>query len=199
MNLGMDRETSRRWRAAHTLADYGELTAQWLEGRIPSQPGYQPNCGPDDETLPHVEVLAAINRAGYITDCSQPGIDCIGYDHARWRQRAAVTGFMQMESQAVDLLRRLDRAGIAGIGLKPLNERCGKFGGIEVTRRKRKGYTWFGGPRDYDEIMAFNGGSPRVVHRLWFDCFEVVAYDPEWGRNDRLWPVLADFATAWKA
>lgn len=202
---GMDRDTSRLWREAHTLPAYGELTAQWLEGRIPSQPGYQPNCGPDEETLPHVEVLAALNRAGYITDCSQPGCDVIGYDKARWRQRAAVTGFIQLESQANDLIDRLELAGLQGIGLYPLADRHAlrnrpmppTFQGVEVTRRKRKGYTWFGGFRNYDEIMAYAGGSSRVVDVIWNECYEVVAYDPEWGRNDRLWPILAEFAEAW--
>jgi Domain of unknown function (DUF6919) len=32
----MDPEDAARWRAARTLADLGELTAQWLEGKIAS-------------------------------------------------------------------------------------------------------------------------------------------------------------------
>ena len=81
------------WEAARTLADLGELTAQWLEGAIASQPAYTPGCGPDPETAPLIPVLACCNRAGYVTNGSQPGEAGTGYDGAWWEQRAAVEGF----------------------------------------------------------------------------------------------------------
>ena len=83
----------RAWEAARTLADLGELTAQWLEGAIASQPAYTPGCGPDPETAPLIPVLACCNRAGYVTNGSQPGEAGTGYDGAWWEQRAAVEGF----------------------------------------------------------------------------------------------------------
>ena len=70
------------WEAARTLADLGELTAQWLEGAIASQPAYTPGCGPDPETAPLIPVLACCNRAGYVTNGSQPGEAGTGYDGA---------------------------------------------------------------------------------------------------------------------
>jgi hypothetical protein len=63
----------RQWRAAKTVADIGKLTAAWLEGRLPSQPGYEANCGPDEDTRELVPVLAALNRAGYATSSYNPG------------------------------------------------------------------------------------------------------------------------------
>ena len=89
----MSRADRRAWEAARTLADLGELTAQWLEGTIASQPAYTPGCGPDPETAPLIPVLACCNRAGYVTNCSQPGETGTGFDGAAWEQRAAVEGF----------------------------------------------------------------------------------------------------------
>lgn len=54
----------RLWREAATLDELGELTARWLTGRITSQPGYQPRCGPDDETRDLIHTLARACRAG---------------------------------------------------------------------------------------------------------------------------------------
>lgn len=73
---------------ARTLADLGELTARWLEGKIKSLPTVIPGYGPDEETTKLIPVLAAVNRAGYVTDFSQPG-----EAERRWTQRAAVSGF----------------------------------------------------------------------------------------------------------
>lgn len=81
----------RRWHEALSLADLGELTAQWLEGAIWS-PWYG-GSEPDPETGPLVPLLAQMNRAGYVTDFSQPGeVD------ADWAQRAAVTGYCDADN-----------------------------------------------------------------------------------------------------
>ena len=83
------------WARARTLQDVADRTAQWLEGKLGSQPNYQPNCGPDDETAQLIPTLARANRAGYLTTCSQPGHAATpGFDHALWRQRPAVDGFV---------------------------------------------------------------------------------------------------------
>src|SRR5690242_948094 len=78
------------WACARTLADLGQLTARWLEGDLATVPGY--GCRPAAETALLVPVLAAVNRAGYVTAGSQPGHAGPGYDRARWEQRAAVEG-----------------------------------------------------------------------------------------------------------
>ncbi len=79
------------WQAARTLADLGELTARWLEGSIGSEPGY---CGrPAEETEDLVPVLAKLNRAGFVTSGSQPGLIEPGARGTLAEQRAAVDGF----------------------------------------------------------------------------------------------------------
>ena len=61
------------WKEARTLTGLGELTALWLEGAITYQPGYI--GGPSSETLPLISHLAAYNRAGMFTTCSQPATE----------------------------------------------------------------------------------------------------------------------------
>lgn len=77
----------RQWRDADSLAAIGELTARWLEGTL----AYQPedfSTEPAPETRPVVPVLAALNRAGYVTTNSQPGAAL----RTGSGQRAFVTG-----------------------------------------------------------------------------------------------------------
>jgi len=101
-----------RWYAARDRHDLGRLTAQWLEGAIASQPGYQPGWGPDPETTELVPVLARANRAGYRTDASQPGrADTTGYDGALWDQRAAVEGWIDRD-RVSGLVTTAESAGL---------------------------------------------------------------------------------------
>jgi hypothetical protein len=67
------RKPQNPWRAARTLPDLGNATADWLEGKTASQPGYAPGHGPDTETTGLIPGLAAANRAGFVTRQSQPG------------------------------------------------------------------------------------------------------------------------------
>ena len=62
---GMSAREAARWRSARTFDDVGELTAQWLEGRIsrtPARPG--PPVPGAAALLP---LLAAASRAGFVT------------------------------------------------------------------------------------------------------------------------------------
>jgi len=90
----------RQWRDADSLAAIGELSARWLEGAL----AYQPEdfaTEPAPETRPLVPVLAPLNRAGYVTTNSQPGVAL----RAGTGQRAFVTGYCDDLS-----LRRLEGA-----------------------------------------------------------------------------------------
>src|SRR6185312_9521071 len=66
------------WQFARTLADLGNLTADWLEGVNSYLPAYFPDddgrIRPAGETLPLIPHLARANRNGYVTRGSQPGI-----------------------------------------------------------------------------------------------------------------------------
>ncbi|MFJ9521790.1 DUF6919 domain-containing protein [Kitasatospora sp. NPDC101801] len=106
-HLIMSRADRRAWRSAATLADLGELTAQWLEGTRASWPGYVPGYGPDSETTDTpglVRALALANRAGYVTNASQPGEHGPDQGQDWWAQRTAVSGFVA-DPQALHTLR----------------------------------------------------------------------------------------------
>lgn len=185
----MNRSDRKAWASARTLADLGELTALWLEGRIASQPGYVANCGPDPETLPHVPVLAACNRAGFVTAGSQPGVPLT---REGWEQRAAVEGFASR--QTADRLRRHFAGRFMFQALEASRFTSYKTA-ILVTTRDSGSVTWFGTQlarsRIRDSWAGF--GCTGAVSELC-EAQQVTIVDEAWGRDSALWPALADFA-----
>ncbi|WP_331717673.1 hypothetical protein OG264_39600 (plasmid) [Streptomyces xanthophaeus] len=133
----------RRWKSARTIADLGELTAQWLEGTLASQPAYAPNCGPEEESTELLDSLAALNRHGYMTTCSQPGIAEIGHDGRWWTQHAAVEGYLTNRSLYHRLLRAADELALIVVIDDPLADRCDEP--FVVTHVDGDPYTAFGG------------------------------------------------------
>lgn len=194
MNDFMSDSERRAWQSARNLADLGELTAQWLEGRIGQQPGYLD--GPAGETLPLVPVLARLNRAGFVTTGSQPAsTESPGYDGAIWRQRAAVEGFAGGYVTA-DIIWAAHEAGLRVIIHPPwalprwryrytraevVTTRGGQphtRSGVQLPRRHiRSGITGYG-----------------ICHRdavsALCEAAQVTVIDPEWGRPGLLWDVL---------
>jgi hypothetical protein len=186
----MSRADRRRWQSARTLTDLGGLMAQWLGGEIASWPGYAPNHGPDEETAEAglVPVLAACNRAGYVTIASQPGWGPgPGYDGLTWCQRAAVEGFITDHR----LLQRLaDAAEEAGMQLLLAGRLDTGRQGITVTTRDHRPYTGFGGHLDGPNLRnIWRGISPAALEEI-YRATQVTIVDPQWGRNDVLWPLL---------
>jgi hypothetical protein len=184
------RGQQRRWRAATTLAELGELTACWLERRLASQPGYERNCGPDDETRELVPVLAAANRAGYATISSQPAFaPLVGYDDAVWAQRAAVSGFAEPA-----LAHRITTAAVAA-GLVVIQHASvhdhGADDGLVVTTRAGEPYTWFGRHLSLDDLATIYAGCSSAAIDAVADAVQLTVVDPDWERNDLLWPLLA--------
>ncbi|MGW1958361.1 DUF6919 domain-containing protein [Streptomyces sp. NPDC001920] len=86
-------------------------------------------------------VLALANRAGYLTDNSQPGLAATGSD-GRWRaQRAAVTGWVRRDRASVDLVNQiLAPAEAAGLIVCADSHRDG----VTVTSVDGRDYTTFG-------------------------------------------------------
>ncbi|WP_316779629.1 DUF6919 domain-containing protein [Streptomyces sasae] len=186
----MSRTDRSRWRAARSMADLAELTALWLEGRIASHAGVMPNYGPDEETAHLVPVLALANRAGYLTDNSQPGISEPGFDGRWWEQRAAVTGWVRRDRAGIDLVNRiLDSAQAAGLIV------CTDSHPESVTATTVDGYgnTTFGeqlSTRDLRSVWP-----AHLIHRDLFrqlqGAIQLTVIDPKYGRDDLLWDVLA--------
>jgi hypothetical protein len=193
----MSRDDRARWRRASTLDDLGELTARWLERSLESHPGVQLGCGPDPETAPYIEILAAVNRAGFVTIASQPGLaEERGVDGALWQQRAAVEGFV-LDPR---VLRRVtDLAESAGLDVL-VNEPAVHAGriryrdGIAVTTRDGRTHTVFGAPlgaRDLD--LCWSGCSTTAFTAVMGAC-QVTLVDPAWANTETLWIVLQEAA-----
>lgn len=182
---------SNPWKKAASVADLGSLMADWLEGRISSWPGYEPGADPDEETNHLIPVLAAANRAGYVTTCSQPGHPAErGYDGRTWRQRAAVEGWVA-DPRLLDRVRTsAKRAGLTVVAHRPGVQ---WHDGIPVTDADREPYTWFARTDGHRNQIAYEwkGIGGRVVRELRRATY-LTLIDPVWGRDDRLWPALAD-------
>jgi hypothetical protein len=184
----MNRADRKRWESARTLADLGELTALWLEGEIGKAPGY--DGGPAPETQDLIGVLAAANRARFVTCGSQPGLLSEHSD-----QRAAVEGF------ACDsVMRRLDCLA-AGDGLlinvQPASRHMSWALSVPVTTAYGATFTRFGtqlSRRHIRDSCEGYGVCHRAAVRALCSAWQVTIVDREWGRNDRLWAALAEFA-----
>jgi hypothetical protein len=180
---GMSVQDAALWRGARTLSDLGELTARWLEGSVGSVPGTVPGYGPDEETGPLVPVLAVANRAGFVTNFSQPGEDDSG-----WIQRAAVYGFasaatfraITAAAADADLIITAARANGANWSTR-----------IVVTVDNGRENTWVGDAWSHGEIQDCYGGccDPVAVEALC-QAWQITLIDPQWASNDHLWAVL---------
>ena len=162
------------WARARTLEDLGELTAQWLEGRIQSQPGYYGPCDVDEELAPGLtDTLIALNRAGFLTNNSQAG-------SAEYGQQAAVIGFAS-PAVAERLARGLDGTEY-------------RYTTLSARRPFQRA--------DGDPAAQFNWhASGRGISGMYFglhrqaldalrDAKQLTIYDPQIGRNT-LWAALS--------
>jgi hypothetical protein len=196
----LSRQDARLWRQVESLEDIGELTARWLEGDIETHPGYYGR--PDEETSELIPVLADLNRAGYVTTGSQPGEGPVRgvWDEPElrwWWQRAAVDGFARAE--VADRIQETSAES-----------------GLTVVRHERAGWrtdwddaVWVTatGPEEAPEPpenarmhTSFGAHLSRKV--IATECLDatsaefvygtpqVTVVDPQWGRNDLLWPAL---------
>lgn len=194
-HLMMSFADRRRWRSARTAADLGELTAQWLEGKIASRPGYAPGYGPDAETTESrglVRVLAACNRAGFVTEASQPGTQQVGADGAWWTQCASVTGFVSRES-VLDTLHCI--AGLYGLQLVvhgPGDTTPAFKDGITVTERDGQPWTTFGARLTARDIRRIWRGAGHQAVTEVEHAWQVTLAHPYAGNYDTLFSALLE-------
>ncbi|MEU2076612.1 hypothetical protein [Streptomyces sp. NPDC013489] len=188
----MSRADRRRWKTAKNIADLGELMALWLEGAIASWPGYQPNCGPEEETQHLIPTLAALNRAGILTVGSQPGETGTGYDGLWWEQRAALDAFAADWATYIRLRSAVEDAGFIVTVHDP---RTGLYDGpVPVTTRDGAAHTQFGGRLNSGDMRAL---WPVISKEAYTDVSTAIHLSiaaPEFGTaGERLWHVLDRF------
>jgi hypothetical protein len=181
-------EDRGRWYSARTLAELGELVAQWLEGQIATLTGNRANTGPDEETTGLIPALAQLNRLGYVTTSSQPG-----WPAPSGRQRAAVEGF------ADDATLRWLASVVDGTGFKLIHHAVGVAGslrpGVAATEAsdgtpctefgRQLDETWIAAifpdcHPDVLALLALNDWTADPTRRTW----QVTIYDPQWGASD---------------
>lgn len=181
------RADRRRWGQAESLADLGNLMALWLEGELSLWPGYEPGAGPDEETAELIPVLAAANRAGFVTDGSQPG--CVEtIDGACWEQRAAVTGLIRDPQLLSRVRASCEGAGLTVMWFGPPNDLW--WHSTPVTFRGFDVMTVFGVQLDEQDLkFVWRGIGPSAMAEV-VDAWQVTIIDRCRGRNDLLWPAL---------
>lgn len=205
----MRRSGRRKWAQARSLAEVGELMAQWLEGRITYQPAYGGDA-PERETEPIRHLLAACCRAGYVTTCSQPG--AVDRKTGEPCQRAAVEGFCDPAAWsrlgpvaygAGLIVIAHDPAKVARCRLR-LRGGCCRWctrlpGAVPVTRWEGSAERWFGSRRSHGDLRDIHVGygechpdAVRAITRAW----QVTLIEREWGANAVLWPLLERWASS---
>jgi hypothetical protein len=167
------------WRHARSISDLGELGARWLGGDLRWSPRYQAATS-DEETVPLIPMLAEINRLGFWTTMTQPGLFS-----GSLAQRAYISGYcteatanaIQGGLLASDLLAVALPATIAGDSSLQ----------VPITRDGMSESTWGGAFEAVDEWRDDLGDDVvAVIKRAW----AVGITDLTWGRQDVLWPAL---------
>lgn len=178
----MPQNEARQWQSATTLTELGALMARWLEGDIQSHPAYAPKTGPDKETRPLIPYLAAFNRAGFLTDCSQPGDTTRVRAGHVWEQRAAVQGFVTDRALHNRLHQTATKTGL----LIATRDR------IPAVTRGGTPYAWFGGhlpPRELANQWAIL--HPTALQHLC-QARQIAILAPDYGTGGQhMWPALA--------
>jgi hypothetical protein len=176
-----------QWQAARTLADLGEVTARFLEGEIGETPSH---LGPPvAETTPLIPVLAAVNRAGFVTHQSQPGV---APGRGGSAQRANVSGFAS-DATFSRLMTLVAGAELVITAARGLAEDWQPS--VVVTIVDGAPYTRDGGSERAGDLEYYYAEycHPDAIKALC-EAWQVTFIDPVWGRNDQLWPLLQKFA-----
>ncbi len=171
------------WRNATTLAEVGELMARWLEGDISYRPGYG-GAGADLETELLATFLAACNRAGFVTENSQPGEPIT----EGFGQRAWVEGFGAKETA-----RRIFEVALP-TDLIVICSPPGTGSDIEICITIDEGemFTRTSGatPTEYVAQSWEGSVSDEALVEIC-DAWQICLVDAEWGRNSLLWTTIA--------
>lgn len=181
-------EAKGRWRQAQSFDEICELHAQFMEGRLKFIPGYGAT-ELDGESTPIRPYLAELNRAGFLTLCSQPGVK-----EAAYQQRAFVDGVAQYD--VADAIKKVMLHSDLLVVVAQPRELWDYP--IPVTVAEFQPFTWAGHVGFFDEEKGVLAAvreyaeicSEQVIRELRTAC-EICVIDLCWGREWYLWEVLA--------
>ncbi len=167
------------WPAARSLRDLADATVDFLEGKLQETPSHM--GPPDSESASLIPMLVRMNRSGFMTTSSQPGLIAVPEGSA---QRAYVEGFCNEET-AYKIQTALLYEELVVITFAP---DCESDSSIAVTIDDGQPFTFLG-RWSVEEFNFYRNGNPRLDMALDAAlCLQV--FDPVWGRNDRLWDTL---------
>jgi hypothetical protein len=169
------------WREVRTHRDFGRATAAWLERRLDYHPSYV-GARPDDESDDLIPALVAINERGFVTETSQPGVPL---DENGSGQRAFLDGLCS-ESTAWRICRALHGTDLVVVAFPPLASGRGQ---IVVTLDEDEEHTWCGIHESLASAQSYGEISEHLVD-LVLMSWTLQVIDPQWGRNDLLWPAV---------
>lgn len=176
MNSIGPEESRALWRTARSFDELCALGARFVEGEISFFPGWNaPDLDVESDEI--AERLAHLCRMGFLTLASQP---------ARAEQRAFVAGFVTMNG--ADRLARIaadSELVIAVFGRGACESRS-----TPISMHAGVPHAFAGHDARVDEIECFEDCiDPSGLASLRRAAY-VSAYDPVWGRADRLWREL---------
>lgn len=177
----MSTEIPRRmdWSEAQSFGELCDLMARFLEGEGEEAPG----CGPvEEETKPLIPYLVALNRAGFLTTCSQPGALS-----PEWRQRSFVDGFALEETA-----RRIARLALftdLHIVVSPPGHSAGYQTPVIVRDFMPHGWSGF---TNFEEVEFFSEECSSLAVAELRCAWSVSVVDLVWGRLEYLWEKLSE-------
>lgn len=190
------RALRRAWAEPTSLTGLADRTVRWLVGDLHETPGHM--GPPDEETDAIRDDLIAINRAGFVTTGSQPGLDPTpAWDGEPWEQRAFLEGYTTPEKAAAVQRAALD-AGlvcrvepVADMPLeRPWNR--DRTPADAVTLHGDHVNTAVPG-RWYRQTHDMGWGRPwisRDADGALHDSHHVVVVDSHWGERQVLWATV---------
>lgn len=183
------------WEAAQSLDDLCILTVGWLEGRVPSLPGYYGSVDVDDADGLK-DALILLNQNRILTTDSQKSHDGPGYDGRYWTQYAAVAGFADPARLA--LLDEIVAVSSGELDLvaHPVRPRFRRgFTGVGVTLVEGRPFTAFGGQQPRREIAWLYGDCADLAVDALCAAEQFALFDTEPGRDTVLWSTILEVLT----
>lgn len=135
---------------------------------------------PAHETKDLIPTLVMMNQFGFVTTCSQPGIPI----EEGSGQRAFIHGICsaEMAGRICDLLIGSD---LVVVTFPPMT---GSTGQIVVTLDGWSEFTWCGIHDSNAEADSYAEEVGPELGELVRSSWTLQIIDPQWGRNDLLWP-----------